>query len=50
MEKILKRSFNLTPKPEYDFYSKKIDGRFKIKITKGENVSKNYVKFKEKKK
>lgn len=34
------------PSPEYDFYSKKIDGRFRIRITKGENISKCMLSWK----
>ena len=34
------------PMPKYDFYSKEIDGRFRVRITKGETSSKCKISWK----
>ncbi|HIU40212.1 MAG TPA: hypothetical protein IAB68_02785 [Candidatus Aphodocola excrementigallinarum] len=34
------------PSPKYNFYSKKIDGRFRIRITKGKNISRCMLSWK----
>ena len=34
------------PMKEFDFYSQKVDGRFRVRITKGENTSKCKISWK----